>query len=166
MIREQDTRETSRFMMYFKPGNLSELRVISRMLNIAMVDFVGAAMEAYIHKREAELGGPVPPRNRRRYVGPRNDTSEKRVRYVMRLNRKLVERIRDIACLDNRRFTHVCDEALSGFIAFTKAARNFNNVWTSRPDVEAVRGRKSVRSIEEIEALLDLYKKTGSSMRA
>lgn len=45
----------SRFMMYFRPNNLSELRVISRMLNIAMVDFVGAALEAYIFKKESEL---------------------------------------------------------------------------------------------------------------
>jgi hypothetical protein len=152
-------------MMYFRPDNLSELRVISRMLNIAMVDFVGAAMEAYIHKREAELGRPVPQRSRKRYVGPRNDTSERRVRYVMRLDRDLVEKIRDIACLDNRRFTHVCDDAVSSFISFTKAARNFNNIWTARSDVEAVRGRKSFRSIEEIDSLLELYKKMPTASR-
>jgi len=158
-------KETSRFMMYFRPGNLSELRVISRMLNIAMVDFVCAAMEAYIHKREGELGSPIPQRNKKRYVGPRNDTSERRIRYVMRLEKDLVEKIRDIACHDNRRFTHVCDEAIANFISFTKAAKNFTNIWTNRPDVEAVRGRKSFRSIEEIDALLDLYKKTPVSSR-
>lgn len=154
---------TSRFMMYFRPNNLSELRVISRMLNIAMVDFVGAALEAYIFKKESELGGTIPQRQRKRYVGPRNDTSEKRVRYVMRLDRNLVERIRDIACLDNRRFTHVCDDAIANFIAFTKHSKNFKNIWTSRSDVEAVRGRKSVKSIEEISGLLNTYKKTGAS---
>ncbi|HOG83774.1 MAG TPA: hypothetical protein PLP82_00345 [Deltaproteobacteria bacterium] len=153
----------SRFMMYFRPNNLSELRVISRMLNIAMVDFVGAALEAYIFKKESELGGTIPQRQRKRYVGPRNDTSEKRVRYVMRLDRNLVERIRDIACLDNRRFTHVCDDAIANFIAFTKHSKNFKNIWTSRSDVEAVRGRKSVKSIEEISGLLNTYKKTGAS---
>ncbi|HON96241.1 MAG TPA: hypothetical protein PL013_10605, partial [Deltaproteobacteria bacterium] len=58
----------SRFMMYFRPNNLSELRVISRMLNIAMVDFVGAALEAYIFKKESELGGTIPQRQRKRYV--------------------------------------------------------------------------------------------------
>ena len=153
----------SRFMMYFRPNNLSELRVISRMLNIAMVDFVGAALEAYIFKKESELGGTIPQRQRKRYVGPRNDTSERRVRYVMRLDRNLVERIRDIACLDNRRFTHVCDDAIANFIAFTKHSKNFKNIWTSRSDVEAVRGRKSVKSIEEISGLLNTYKKTGAS---
>jgi len=153
----------SRFMMYFRPNNLSELRVISRMLNIAMVDFVGAALEAYIFKKESELGGTIPQRQRKRYVGPRNDTSEKCVRYVMRLDRNLVERIRDIACLDNRRFTHVCDDAIANFIAFTKHSKNFKNIWTSRSDVEAVRGRKSVKSIEEISGLLNTYKKTGAS---
>lgn len=150
-------------MMYFKPNNLSELRVISRMLNIAMVDFVGAALEAYIFKKEKDLGGTVPQRQRKRYVGPRNDTSEKRIRYVMRLDRNLVERIRDIACLDNRRFTHVCDDAIANFIAFTKQSRNFKNIWTARSDVEAVRGRKSVKSIEEISGLLSTYKKVNAA---
>ena len=162
MIRVPEGKMTSRFMMYFRPNNLSELRVISRMLNIAMVDFVGAALEAYIFKKESELGGTIPQRQRKRYVGPRNDTSEKRVRYVMRLDRNLVERIRDIACLDNRRFTHVCDDAIANFIAFTKHSKNFKNIWTSRSDVEAVRGRKSVKSIEEISGLLNTYKKTGA----
>ncbi|HPP45364.1 MAG TPA: hypothetical protein PK446_06190, partial [Methanomassiliicoccaceae archaeon] len=73
---------SSRFMMYFRPNNLSEIRVISRMLNIAMVDFVGAALDAYIFKKEGELGGSIPSRQKKRYVGPRADTSEKRVRYV------------------------------------------------------------------------------------
>ncbi|HOA43697.1 MAG TPA: hypothetical protein PLT33_02455 [Deltaproteobacteria bacterium] len=163
MIRVPEGKMPSRFMMYFRPNNLSELRVISRMLNIAMVDFVGAALEAYIFKKESELGGTIPQRQRKRYVGPRNDTSEKRVRYVMRLDRNLVERIRDIACLDNRRFTHVCDDAIANFIAFTKHSKNFKNIWTSRSDVEAVRGRKSVKSIEEISGLLNTYKKTGAS---
>ncbi len=159
MIGDQEEKVSSRFMMYFKQNNLSELRVISRMLNIAMVDFVGAALEAYIFRKEKQLGRAIPQRQRKRYVGPRNDTSEKRIRYVMRLDRHLVERIRDIACLDNRRFTHVCDDAVANFIAFTKHTRNFKNIWTSRSDVEAVRGRKSVKSIEEISALLSTYKK-------
>lgn len=163
MIRAKEERVTSRFMMYFRPNNLSELRVISRMLNIAMVDFVGAALDAYIFKKEGDIGGPIPMRQRKRYVGPRNDTSEKRVRYVMRLDKNLVERIRDIAFLDNRRFTHVCDDAISNFISFTKQSRNFKNIWTARSDVEAVRGRKSVKSIEEISGLLRSYKNNHSA---
>jgi hypothetical protein len=147
-------------MMYFKPQNLSELRVISRMLNIAMVDFVGAAMDAYIFKKEKETGAPIPLRQRKRYVGPRNDTSEKRIRYVMRLDKTLVEKLRDIAYIDNRRFTHVCDDAVANFIAFTKHSKNFKNIWTSRSDVEAVRGRKSLKSAEEITGLLNAYKKS------
>jgi predicted transcriptional regulator len=146
-------------MMYFRPTNLSELRVISRMLNIAMVDFVGAALDAYIFKKVNEKGSDIPARQKKRYVGPRNDTSEKRIRYVMRLDKNLVEKIRDIASHDNRRFTHVCDEAISDFIAFTKLSKNFKNIWTSRSDVEAVRGRKSVKSVEEIAGLLSAYKK-------
>ncbi|MGC9325878.1 MAG: hypothetical protein ACP5G0_14140 [Desulfomonilia bacterium] len=164
MNSKGDDKVTSRFMMYFKPQNLSELRVISRMLNIAMVDFVGAALEAYIFMREGEIGGPVPARGRKRYVGPRNDTSDRRIRYVMRLNKDVVEKIRDIAFMDTRRFTHVCDDALANFIKFTKQSKNFKNVWTSRSDVEAVRGRKSVRSTEEIAALLENYKKLGLSV--
>lgn len=152
---------TSRFMMYFKPQNLSELRVISRMLNIAMVDFVGAALEAYVFKRESQIGGTVPARGQKRYVGPRNDTSDKRTRYVMRLDKEIVEKVRDIAFMDNRRFTHVCDDAVANFIRFTKERKNYKNVWTSRSDVEAVRGRKSVRSSREIASLLEEYKKLG-----
>ena len=148
----------SRFMMYFKPQNLSELRVISRMLNIAMVDYVAAALNAYIFKKENEHGDTIPARAKKRYVGPRNDTSEKRIRYVMRLDKDTVEKIRDIACMDNRRFTHVCDEALNNFIAFTKQEKNFKNVWMARADVDAVRGRKSIQSLKEIEKLLKQYK--------
>lgn len=148
-------------MMYFKPQNLSELRVISRMLNIAMVDFVCAALHAYVFKKEKDYGGDIPPRQKKRYVGPRADTSEKRIRYVMRLDRDTVEKIRDIAFSDNRRFTHVCDEALSNFIDFTKSEKNFKNMWISRSDVEAVRGRKSVKSSQEIETLLRQYKTSG-----
>ncbi len=148
----------SRFMMYFKPQNLSELRVISRMLNIAMVDYVAAALNAYIFKKENEYGSTIPSRAKKRYVGPRTDTSEKRIRYVMRLDKDTVEKIRDIACMDNRRFTHVCDEALNNFITFTKQEKNFKNVWMARADVEAVRGRKSVQSSQEIETLLRQYK--------
>lgn len=158
MNSRENNSGSSRFMMYFRPNNLSEIRVISRMLNIAMVDFVGAALEAYIFKKEEELGGSIPLRQKKRYVGPRADTSEKRVRYVMRLDRGTVERIRDIAFYDNRRFTHVCDDALSNFIEFTKQEKNFENVWISRSDVEAVRGRKSVKSSVEIDALLKQYK--------
>jgi hypothetical protein len=145
-------------MMYFKPQNLSELRVISRMLNIAMVDFVCAALDAYVFKKEQDYGGVIPSRQKKRYVGPRADTSEKRIRYVMRLDKDTVEKIRDIAFRDNRRFTHVCDEALSNFICFTKNEKNFKNMWISRSDVEAVRGRKSVKSSQEIETLLQQYK--------
>lgn len=155
--REIDNK-SSRFMMYFKPNNLSELRVISRMLNIAMVDFVCAALHAYVFKKEQESGGSIPVRQKKRYVGPRTDTSEKRIRYVMRLDKDTVEKIRDIAFLDNRRFTHVCDEALSNFIQFTKQEKNFKNMWISRSDVEAVRGRKSVKSSQEIDSLLKQYK--------
>lgn len=153
-----NTSGSSRFMMYFKSQNLNELRVISRMLNIAMVDFVDAALAAYVFKKVGEYGREIPSRGKKRYVGPRADTSEKRIRYVMRLNRESVEKIRDIACLDNRRFTHVCDEALANFITFTKHEKNFKNVWMSRSDVEAVRGRKSVQSTQEIASLLDQYK--------
>lgn len=155
--RETDNK-SSRFMMYFKPNNLNELRVISRLLNIAMVDFVCAALNAYVFKKEQEYGGSIPGRQKKRYVGPRTDTSEKRIRYVMRLDKDTVEKIRDIAFLDNRRFTHVCDEALSNFIDFTKQEKNFQNIWISRSDVEAVRGRKSVKSSLEIETLLKQYK--------
>lgn len=145
-------------MMYFKPQNLSELRVISRMLNIAMVDFVCAALDAYVFKKVRDYGGDIPLRQKKRYVGPRADTSEKRIRYVMRLDKDTVEKIRDIAFRDNRRFTHVCDEALANFIDFTKDEKNFKNMWISRSDVEAVRGRKSVKSSQEIETLLQQYK--------
>jgi len=145
-------------MMYFRPQNLSELRVISRMLNIAMVDYVTAALNAYVFKKEKEYGGTIPLRAKKRYVGPRTDTSEKRIRYVMRLDKDTVEKMRDIACMDNRRFTHVCDEALNNFITFTKQEKNFKNVWMARADVEAVRGRKSVQSSQEIETLLRQYK--------
>jgi hypothetical protein len=145
-------------MMYFKPQNLSELRVISRMLNIAMVDFVCASLEAFVFKKTRDYGGEIPTRGKKRYVGPRADTSEKRIRYVMRLDKDTVEKIRDIAFRDNRRFTHVCDEALSNFIDFTKNEKNFKNMWISRSDVEAVRGRKSVKSSQEIGSLLQQYK--------
>ncbi|HQG30323.1 MAG TPA: hypothetical protein PLA83_00225 [Deltaproteobacteria bacterium] len=156
--KENDNNKSSRFMMYFKPQNLSELRVISRMLSIAMVDFVCAALGAYVFKKENEYGGSIPSRNKKRYVGPRTDTSEKRIRYVMRLDKDTVEKIRDIACRDNRRFTHVCDDALANFIQFTKQEKNFKNMWISRSDVEAVRGRKSMKSSQEIETLLAQYK--------
>ena len=149
---------SSRFMMYFKPQNLNELRVISRMLNIAMVDFVGAALSAYIFKKEIEHSDGIPARTKKRYVGPRADTSEKRIRYVMRLDKDVVEKMRDVASLENRRFTHVCDDALANFITFTKQEKNFKNVWMSRSDVEAVRGRKSVQSSQEITMLLNKYK--------
>ncbi len=156
-LKETENR-SSRFMMYFKPMNLSELRVISRMLNIAMVDFVCAALDAYVFMKEQEYGAAIPSRQKKRYVGPRTDTSEKRIRYVMRLDKDTVEKIRDIAFCDNRRFTHVCDDALSNFIEFTKQEKNFKNMWISRSDVEAVRGRKSVKSGQEIEGLLRQYK--------
>jgi len=158
-------KELSRFMMYFKPSTLNELRVISRMLNIAMVDFVTAAMEAYIFAREQELGCAVPPRLHDRFVGPRTDLAGKRTRYVMRLPKDIVERVRDIAYLDNRRFSQVCDDALAEFINFTKEVKNFRNVWLSRADVEAVRGRKDARASEAVAALLTQFKTTGASMR-
>jgi len=153
-----NNQRSSRFMIYFKPNNLNELRVISRMLNIAMVDFVDAALQAYIFKKEAALSGDIPARLKKRYVGPRNDSSEKRIRYVMRLDKDVVEKLRDIAFYDNRRFTQVCDDALVDFIIFTKHVKNFKNIWMSRPDVEAVRGRKSAKSAKEIQSLLKLYK--------
>ncbi len=170
ILKDTDSR-SSRFMMYFKPLNLSELRVISRMLNIAMVDFVCAALEAYVYMKEQEYGGSIPSRQKKRYVGPRADTSEKRIRYVMRLDKDTVEKIRDIAFRENRRFTHVCDDALSNFIDFTKQEKNFKNMWISRSDVEAVRGRKRGKSGQEIETLLNQYKafekvsRTGRSQR-
>ena len=89
----------------------------------------------------------------------------------MRLGKDTVEKIRDIASFDNRRFTHVCDDALANFIEFTKQEKNFKNVWISRSDVEAVRGRKSVKSSVEIESLLRQYKnaekaaKVGQSLK-
>ena len=147
----------ARFMMYFKPSTLNELRVLSRMLNIAMVDFVNAAMEAYVFAREKEIGSKIPPRKQKRYVGPRMELMQKRVRYVMRLEKDVVERLRDIAYFDNQRFTHVCDDALADFIRFTKETKNLNNVWLSRSDVEAIRGRKSLKSRENVRDLLKQY---------
>ena len=132
---------SSRFMMYFKPATLNELRVLSRMLNVAMVDLVEAALKAYIFSKEQELGGAVPRRLKKRYVGPRMDVSGDRIRYVMRLDSLAVEKVRDVAYLDSRRFTQVCDDALTNFIDFIKAEKNFSNVWLSRDDVVAVRGR-------------------------
>ena len=148
---------SARFMMYFLSSTLNELRVLSRMLNVAMVDFVEAAMQAYIFAREQELGGPVPPRSTPRYVGPRTPSSEKRIRYVMKLNKKSVETMRDIAFLDSRRFTQVCDEAISDFIRYTKEVKKLRNVWISRSDVEAVRGRKSASTRQVIDSLLKGY---------
>ncbi len=147
----------ARFMMYFKPSTLNELRVLSRMLNIAMVDFVNAAMQAYVFAREKEIGTKIPPRKQKRYVGPRTELLQNRVRYVMRLEKDVVERLRDIAYFDNQRFTNVCDEALSDFIRFTKQAKNLNNVWLSRSDVEAIRGRKSLKSSKTVRELLSKY---------
>jgi predicted transcriptional regulator len=89
----------------------------------------------------------------------------------MRLDKDTVEKIRDIAFRENRRFTHVCDDALSNFIDFTKQEKNFKNMWISRSDVEAVRGRKRGKSGQEIETLLNQYKafekvsRTGRSQR-
>lgn len=153
-----DTPELARFMMYFKPSTLGEIRVLSRMLNIAMVDFVSAAMEAFIFTREIEMGCPVPPRDNERFIGPRAELTGKRIRYVMRLNREMVEKIRDIAYMDNRRFTNICDEVLANFIAYTKEAKNFKNVWLSRSDVEAVRGRKGAKALLIVTELLENYK--------
>lgn len=160
-----EPRELSRFMMYFKPTTLGELRVLSRMLTIAMVDFVSAAMEAYIFAREQALGDAIPPRTHDRFVGPRTDLTGKRVRYVMRLPKEVVEKMRDIAFLDNRRFTQVCDDALADFIAFTKEVKNFRNVWLSRSDIEAVRGRKDARAVEEVAALLSQFKNSEAGGR-
>jgi len=55
MSYQQEKPELARFMMYFKPSTLGEIRVLSRMLNIAMVDFVSASMDAYIFSREFEM---------------------------------------------------------------------------------------------------------------
>jgi len=76
-----------------------------------------------------------------------------------------VEKIRDIAYLDNRRFSQVCDDALAEFINFTKEVKNFRNVWLSRADVEAVRGRKDARASEAVAALLTQFKTTGAGQR-
>ncbi|MBN1636058.1 MAG: hypothetical protein JW920_06060 [Deltaproteobacteria bacterium] len=149
---------TARFMMYFKPPILNELRVLSRILNIAMVDFVDAALRAYIFAREHKMGASIPKRDKKRYVGPRNDTTEKRIRYVMRLDKDVIERVRDAAYFDSRRFSQVCDDALAGFIRFTKKAKSLDNVWLSRSDVEAVRGRKSSESVQQIVDLLQKFK--------
>ena len=158
MNYQQETPELARFMMYFKPATLGEIRVLSRMLNIAMVDFVSAAMEAFIFAREFEMGTPVPQRDNERFIGPRAELTGKRIRYVMRLNKDLVEKIRDIAFMDNRRFTNICDEVLSGFIAYTKEAKNFKDVWLTRSDVEAVRGRKGAKAVQIVAELLDSFK--------
>jgi len=98
-------------------------------------------------------------------VGPRTDLAGKRTRYVMRLPRDIVEKMRDIAYLDNRRFSQVCDDALAEFINFTKEVKNFRNVWLSRADVEAVRGRKDARASEAVAELLTQFKATGASVR-
>ncbi len=158
MSAAQITNETARFMMYFKSATLNELRVLSRMLNVAMVDFVEAAMKAYIFAREQELGSPVPARSVERYVGPRSACTEKRIRYVMKLEKQTVETMRDIAFLDSRRFTQVCDEALADFIRYTKEVKKLRNVWISRSDVEAVRGRKSAGTRQVVFSLLEGYK--------
>ncbi len=152
-------------MMYFKPATLNELRVLSRMLNVAMVDLVEAALKAYIFSKEQELGGAVPRRLKKRYVGPRMDVSGDRIRYVMRLDSLAVEKVRDVAYLDSRRFTQVCDDALTNFIDFIKAEKNFSNVWLSRDDVVAVRGRKSADSLHEVNALLEKYKATKNRLK-
>jgi hypothetical protein len=158
MNGNRENRELSRFMMYFKPNTLNELRVLSRMLNIAMVDFVFAAMEAHIFAKEQVLGGTIPPREHHRFVGPRSDLAGKRVRYVMRIPKDAIEKMRDIAYLDNRRFTQVCDDALADFIRFTKEVKNLRNVWLSRADVEAVRGRKDAKARELVASLLSQFK--------
>jgi hypothetical protein len=158
MSYTQETPELARFMMYFKPSTLGEIRVLSRMLNLAMVDFVSAAMEAYIFAREFKMGTPVPPRDNERFIGPRTELTGKRIRYVMRLHKESVEKIRDIAFMDNRRFTNICDEALSDFIAYTKEVKNFKNVWLSRLDVEAVRGRKGAKAQQKVAEILDSFK--------
>lgn len=158
MSYQQEPHELARFMMYFKPSSLGEIRVLSRMLNIAMVDFVAASMDAYIFEREYTMGTPVPTRDNERFIGPRGELSGKRIRYVMRLKKDLVEKIRDIAFLDNRRFTNVCDDALTQFINYTKEAKNYKNVWLARSDVEAVRGRKGAKAGMIVNELLDSFK--------
>ncbi|MEA2101831.1 MAG: hypothetical protein U9P80_04570 [Thermodesulfobacteriota bacterium] len=156
---------TSRFMMYFRASILNELRVLSRMLDVSMVDLVCVSMEAYIFARQRQTGGEIPVRAQRRYVGPRNGSKEERIRYVMRLKKGVVEQMRDIACMDSLRFTQVCDKALTEFIRFTKEQNNLKNVWISRPDVKAVRGRKSGHSTEVIASLLESYTGTGRNVR-
>jgi hypothetical protein len=158
MSYQEESPELARFMMYFKPTTLGEIRVLSRMLNIAMVDFVAASMDAYIFERENEMGTAVPARLNDRFIGPRTELTGKRIRYVMRLNKELVEKIRDIAFMDNRRFTNVCDDSLEKFIAYTKEVKNFKNVWLSRSDVEAVRGRKGAMASQIVSEILDSFK--------
>lgn len=156
--KNKSSKEIARFMMYFKPITLNELRGLSRKLNIAMVDFVGAAMEAYIFARGQEFGSKVPSREKKRYVGPRINLSGKRIRYVMKLTKDIIETMRDIAYLDNRRFTHVCDEAIDDFVRFTKEVNNFKNIRFARTDIKAVRGRKKADAIKKISSLLAQYK--------
>ena len=158
MSYSQETPELARFMMYFKPSTLGEIRVLSRMLSIAMVDFVSAAMDAFIFAREFKMGCPVPTRDNERFIGPRAELTGKRIRYVMRLNKGSVNKIRDIAFMDNRRFTNICDKVLLNFIAYTKEAKNFKDVWLSRSDVQAVRGRKGAKAVQIVAELLDSFK--------
>jgi hypothetical protein len=142
-------------MMYFKPATLNDLRAISRTLNIAMVDFVNASMQAYVFSRKQELGTDVPRRKKMRYVGPRVGLDGKRIRYVMKLSKNTIEKVRDIAYLDSRRFTSVCDEALDDFIKFTKEANKFKS--TPKSGVMAVRGRKNSQAREKISSILLQY---------
>jgi hypothetical protein len=149
-------------MMYFKPMNLAGLRIISRTLSISMVDLVDASLDAYIFIQEKEQ--IIPPRTKKRFSGPRSDTNknDKRIRYVMVLRKSLMDRIRDIACLYNKRVTHVCDEALSNFITFTKQSDDFKNtpgkMWKGEPTIKAVKGKKTSLSKEKIKSLLSAYK--------
>ncbi|MEA3223523.1 MAG: hypothetical protein U9P49_10235 [Thermodesulfobacteriota bacterium] len=156
--QDKSSKEIARFMMYFKPVTLNELRGLSRKLNIAMVDFVGAAMEAYIFARGQEFGSKVPPREKKRYVGPRTNLEGKRIRYVMKLTKDIIETLRDIAYFDNRRFTHVYDEAIDDFIRFTKEVNNFKNIRFAKSDIKAVRGRKKTAARKKVSSLLAQYK--------
>jgi hypothetical protein len=123
-LNENQDESYSRYMMYFKPEALRDIRIISRTLDIAMIDFVESALDAYAYKKKSELKN-IPPRKNKKYTGPRNGTHEaKRIRYIMLLNKDVIDKTRDIASLENRRFSHVCDEALNDFIEFTKTSRN------------------------------------------
>lgn len=153
-MRRTEDKVLSRFMIYFNQSNLTDLRMISRNLNVAMIDLVDASFEGYIFKRASK--DTFLPRTNKRYVGPRDGVvGNNRVRYVMRLPQETVERIRDIAFADGKRYTLICDDAMSEFIKYIKS----NRALVKQDTPTAVKGRKSYRSTNEVKSLLEDYKK-------